>query len=183
MLKSNKPLQAKTNLRSKATLKAKTKLGKKPKSPRAKLKDEAWTWFSRYVRIRDTKHTQGAWYGTCITCSHNGVVAYVDDTGKLRYAKGWDAGHYISRGNWYLRHNEENVNLQCKFNCNKMNSGNIEKYKIALDVKYGVGTREKLDRLAQENKGYNPPKEELEQVINDSKEQVAWHEKQIKQIN
>lgn len=176
-LRSTKPLRAKVHLRTKTPLKKSTKLDKRPKSPRAKLKEEAWKQFSRYIRIRDTDLLNDGWYGKCITCSHYGRVAYIDENNKLRFTPGWDAGHYISRGNWYLRHDEENVNLQCKFHCNKMKSGNIEVYKVALDEKYGDGTREKLDNAARDNKGYNPPKEELEQVVNDAKECILWYQR------
>lgn len=110
-------------------------------------------------------------------------MAYIElsdkkwETKPIRFMAGWDAGHYISRGNWFLRHDEENVNLQCKYHCNKMKSGNIEQYKIALDDKYGDGTRARLDKLALENRGYAPKVEELRQVIEDSKEYLSWYEK------
>jgi hypothetical protein len=124
--------------------------------------------------MRDTEYMDDGWYGTCVTCSHTGKVAWVDEKDKLRWTRGWDAGHYISRGNWYLRFDEENVNLQCAFHCNKMKSGNLEKYKPALDLKYGNGTRARLDKDARDNPTHNPPKEELEQVIHDAKESIAF---------
>jgi hypothetical protein len=165
-LKQKTPLKAKTNL--KATTK------KRKKSPKTLLKKSAWEWFSRYVRLRDSEFKEDGWYGTCITCSKTGRVAWIDDKSKLRFVRGWDAGHYITRGNWYLRHDEENVNLQCSFHCNKMKSGNLEKYKPALDLKYGDGTRKKLDKEARNNPTYNPPSEELEQVVHDAKEYINY---------
>lgn len=168
-LKATKPLTARTPLRG--SLKPK----KQKTSPKTLLKRKAWEEFSRYVRIRDTERVDNEWYGTCITCTHSGRVAWLDEDSKLRFDKGWDAGHYISRGNWFLRHDEENVNLQCKYHCNKMKSGNLEKYKPALDLKYGSGTRAKLDKLARDNQSYNPPKEELQQVIEDSVAQVDYY--------
>lgn len=56
-----------------------------------------------------------------------------------------------------------------------MKSGNIEKYKLALDEKYGVGTYRKLEDIAMEDDAYKRPgKEELLQIISDSKQQIRW---------
>lgn len=184
-----KPLKTNTTLQSKKPLKAKKPLSsaKKPKRQPVpeitKTKRLAWKLFSRYVRLRDSEYRldgdQGAgWYGTCITCSKTGLIAYIDETGKLRFTSGWDAGHYIGRGNWYLRHDEENVNLQCAFRCNKMRSGEHEKYRLALDLKYGDGTGTKLDMVAAVNSDYKAPIAELRQVIHDSQEQVDWYFKE-----
>lgn len=163
-------MQQKSPLKRATGLKATSK--RRKKSPKTVLKKTAWEWFSRYVRLRDSSFKEDGWYGTCITCSKSGKVAWVDEKNTLRFIRGWDAGHYISRGNWYLRHDEENVNLQCSFHCNKMKSGNIEKYKVALDMKYGDGTRKRLDDAAKKNPIYNPPVSELEQIIQDSKVEV-----------
>lgn len=138
------------------------------------LKKDTDEWFSRYIRLRDTVFKDDGWYGDCITCSKSGLIAWIDEKGKLRFTRGWDAGHYISRGNWFLRFNEQNVNLQCAFHCNKMKSGNIEKYKITLDDKYGNGTRKQLDKEALANPTYNIKKEELEQIRHDAKEYIGY---------
>jgi len=165
-------MQRKKGLTSKTSLKPTTK--KRKKSPKALLKKSADEWFSRYVRLRDSEFKEDGWYGACITCSKTGRVAWIDDNGKLRFIKGWDAGHYITRGNWYLRHDEENVNLQCSFHCNKMKSGNLEKYKPALDLKYGDGVRSRLDNDALDNPTYNPPSEALAQIVHDAKEYISY---------
>ena len=132
-------------------------------------------WFSKYIRLRDCERSGQYWNGKCITCNKFGTVAYIDDNNKLRFVAGWDNGHFISRGVFKLRWDEENTNLQCSYHCNKMKSGNIEKYKLALDEKYGVGTYRKLEDIAMEDDAYKRPgKEELLQIISDSKQQIRW---------
>lgn len=55
-----------------------------------------------------------------------------------------------------------------------MRSGEHEKYKVALDLKYGDGTHLKLDSWAAENPKHRPTVTELEEVIHNSTEQVAF---------
>lgn len=180
-LKSNRPLKQETPLGAKS-LKAADKPKKQALPAITKLKKAADKHFSQYVRLRDCEYDPlgepPGWYGKCVTCNKYGLVAWVDDKGSLRFTSVWSLGHYISRGNWYLRFDEENCNLQCKMNCNNMRSGNIERYKLELDLKYGAGTRLKLDRDAQDNKDYRITRVELEQVIHDSREQVRFYERQ-----
>jgi len=76
------------------------------------LVKEADKYFSKYVRVRDSELDEDEYIGTCITCSKTGTIAVIED-GKLRFTKGWDAGHFISRGNKVVRFADENVNLQC----------------------------------------------------------------------
>lgn len=143
--------------------------------PMPKLVDDADTWFSRYTRLRDSSYENGFWVGTCITCSKTGDVARIEE-GKLKFSRGWDAGHFIGRGTKITRYEECNVNLQCSFRCNNMKSGEHEKYKIALNMKYGDGTYEGLEKLAHENPTYKLSRSELEQIIEDSKTQVTYYE-------
>lgn len=70
-------------------------------------------YFSKYVRLRDTEFRGDGWYGTCVTCSKSGIVAWIDSLGKLHFVIDWDAGHFMSRGHKVVRYDEENVNLQC----------------------------------------------------------------------
>lgn len=179
MLKSKTTLKAKTPLKAKVAIKAVSATPKKRKAPKITLlKRKAWKVFSQYVRLRDSERKGNKWYGVCITCSHNGLVAYIED-GKLKFTRGWDAGHYISRGNWFLRHDEENVNLQCSFRCNRMRSGEHEKYKLALDFKYGDGTSKKLDQLAADNPAHRPTITELEEVIHNATEAIDFYVKSL----
>lgn len=182
--KSSKPLSRRKPLKQKSSTKSSTP--KKSTSPKRKsrvpleqktkpeLVREAWTQFSRYVRLRDTVRDGNEWVGTCITCSKTGTVAWLDDSGKLRYTKGWDAGHFVGRSHKVVKHDEENVNLQCAFRCNKMRSGEYEKYRIALKDKYGEEVPEKLENLARTTTYYKFSREELLEVIHDSKELVAF---------
>src|SRR4051812_19945744 len=82
--------------------------------------------FSKYVRLRDCDFKGDGWYGTCITCSKTGRVVREDGG----FERGWDAGHFVSRGNKVVRFDEMNVNLQCAFRCNNMRSGEYEKYRL-----------------------------------------------------
>lgn len=71
-------------------------------------------WFSKYVRLRDCELRNGSqWWGKCITCKKLGMIAFIDDEGHVRFTRGWDNGHFISRGNYITRFEETNCNLQC----------------------------------------------------------------------
>lgn len=149
-----------------------TPLAKKTAQQLVRVADEA---FSKYVRLRDSTFVQGSFHGQCITCSRAGEVAWFDSTNKLRFNPGWDAGHFMSRGEKVTRFDEENVNLQCAYRCNRLRSGEHEKYRLALDVKYGSGTAEKLEKLARETKLYKFSKPELMQIIQDSQKRITWY--------
>ncbi len=176
-LTKKQPLKAKTMLK-----KVSDKPTKRPKAKRAKLRDTADDWHSWYVRLRDCTFVDGEWIGTCITCTKTGVVAYLDPetakkrpTGAIRFMIGWDNGHFVGRSNEIVRFEEENVNLQCKYHCNKMKNGNRDKYRVALKLKYGDEVPSKLERMAdEERRGLTIP--ELEQIIADSKEQIKFME-------
>lgn len=147
--------------------------------PLPKLTKDADDWFSKYVRLRDSEPMNGEYVGTCITCSKSGTVAWRDETGKLRYTKGWNAGHFVTRGNKVVHFNEMNVNLQCAFRCNKMRSGEYVKYKIALKEKYGEEVPGELEKLAEETQYYKYTREELEEVISNSKESIKFYERNL----
>ena len=138
------------------------------------LRREADKYFSRYVRLRDSEVIEEQFWGKCITCEKRFLIAFRDPvTGKLRFTNLVDNGHFVSRGYMATRYEEENCNLQCK-RCNKWLNGNLTKYRVALDEKYGDGTAEKLEHMALENKGLT--KLYLEEVIHDSKEQIKFYE-------
>jgi len=138
------------------------------------LVKEADKWFSKYVRLRDSELEGDEYIITCITCSKTGAVAVIED-GKLRFTKGWDAGHFISRGNKVVRFADENVNGQCAMRCNKMRSGEYEKYRLALKDKYGEEVPEELENLARTTQYYKFTKDELLTIINDSKQTLEWY--------
>ena len=146
----------------------------------SKLRKEADDWMSKMVRLRDSEPVGLEYQGQCITCSKTGTVAFLDDTtGKLRFTKGWNAGHFVTRGNLITRFVESNVNLQCAFRCNNMRSGETVKYRAALKEKYGDEVPGELEKMAEENQYYKFTREELEGIIEDSKEQVKWYTKQL----
>lgn len=137
-------------------------------------------WFSRYVRIRDSARVGDEWRGRCITCSKKGTVAYADE-GVIRFARGWDNGHFIGRDNWATRYEEENNNLQCSFRCNRMRSGEYQKYKAALKLKYGDEVPAKLEEmaLASPSHTYKHSRQELLDIIHSSKEALSYYVKAI----
>lgn len=86
--------------------------------------------FQMCIRYRDNF--------TCITCSKK------FPSGERTQCH---AGHYISRGIYSTRWDEENVNCQCA-GCNlRQSRGDAEiwhKYEKELELKYGKGTVERL---------------------------------------
>lgn len=184
--KPAKPLQSKSRLKAKSPLKA-TKslksnrtLSKSPKTPLGKLRKDADKWFSRYIRLRDSEFIEieeevWGWYGTCITCTRSGMVAYLDpetakkrDTKDLRFIKGWDNGHWIRRGNMITRYEEMNCNLQCKYRCNKWKSGEPEKHEVAIRAKFGDSVPDELKAMAS----MTLKRADYERVIADCKKYV-----------
>lgn len=103
---------------------------RKKLTPIPKLVKKLDDVFQMCIRYRDNF--------TCITC------------GK-KYPRGertqCHAGHYISRGIYSTRWDEENVNCQCA-GCNlKQSRGDAEvwhRYELSLEGKYGKGTVERL---------------------------------------
>lgn len=76
--------------------------------------------FNAYIRERDKGQP-------CISC------------GKKYGTFTNSAGHYYPAGNYsFLRFNEDNVHLQCWFNCNKNKHGNISEYTPRLINKIGI---------------------------------------------
>jgi len=99
-----------------------------------RLKKEADTVFSKFIRLRDSGLTINGEYriGVCITC------------GRRKPWQQMDNGHYIKRQYLPTRFDEKNCNLQCK-HCNAFEQGANEKYKVAIDKKWGPGTAEMLE--------------------------------------
>lgn len=98
----------------------------------------------------------------CITCK------------KREHWKNVHAGHFVKRSVNSLRYDSENVNGQCG-QCNVYKYGEQYAYSKALDEKYGDGTAKKLfDRRGEQHKF---TKEELQQIIDDSKEEIKFYEK------
>lgn len=162
-IKSRKPLKAKQPLKAKTPIKVNLKPKKQKKPMVSKLKKEADKWFSLYVRYRDGKQVDGEWFSQCITS---------DVWIPFKKAQ---AGHFMSRRYNSTRYEEENVNTQ-SYRDNVMMHGEQYKYAIALDLKYGTGTAQKLATMARIPHQFTV--EELQQIIDDSKAQVVWYQSQ-----
>lgn len=52
-------------------------------------------------------------------------------------------GHFVRRGETALRWSEKNNHMICMF-CNGPEAENLERYAVAIDKKYGIGTAERL---------------------------------------
>lgn len=84
-------------------------------------------------------------------------------------------GHFMSRRFPATRWDEENCNAQCA-GCNMFGNGEQYKYGLAVDLKYGVGTAEKLSKQAH---GYfKVTRSLLEEIIKDATEEIKWYESQ-----
>lgn len=118
-------------------------------TPLPKLVKKLDDVFQTFIRYRDDF--------TCITC------------GK-KYPRGertqLHAGHFVSRGVYATRWDEENVNAQCA-GCNlKQSIGDVEvihRYEVALDWKYGRGTVTRL--LEKKHETFKPSRIWLEDNI------------------
>lgn len=114
------------------------------KTEKQKLIDKLDDVFQMCIRYRDNF--------TCITCGKRFPVGE---------RKELHAGHYVGRGNYSTRWDEENVNAQCA-GCNlKQNHGDAEiwhRYEVELELKYGKGTVERLlikkHQIFKYNKGW-----------------------------
>lgn len=88
-----------------------------------------WKIFSQYIRLRDSNENG---YCTCFTC------------GAIRYWKNMDCGHGQGRQHMATKYAEQNNHAQCKL-CNGPGEGKKDKYKIAMDKKYGPGTWDMME--------------------------------------
>ena len=87
-----------------------------------------WTWFSRYIRLRDSDDRG---YCECFTC------------GRFGHWKTMDCGHGIGRQHKATKFNELNNHAQCK-RCNGFEEGRKDVYSVRVDELYGEGTWNKL---------------------------------------
>lgn len=116
---------------------------KKPKakfqtSPIDLAEDNAWTWFSRYIRLRDCLRTM--WrpdIGRCISCRR--IITF----------KGNDAGHWITIGNKATKFDEYNCYLQCA-SCNRFHEGMKPEMYAAMLLIHGQEVIDDLLRRSRE---------------------------------
>lgn len=111
--------------------------------------------FNKYIRLRDKGKP-------CISC------------GKPYGTFTESAGHYFSVGSSpSLRFNEDNVHLQCWFNCNKNKHGNIAEYTPHLIEKIGKERYDRLLRLRNDT---------LKLTIPEIQEKIKEYRLKIKQL-
>jgi hypothetical protein len=129
----------------------------------AQLKKLADKYFSQMIRYRDGERRTDGWWSECITCS------------EWKPLKQMQAGHFVSRRVNSLRFDETNVNSQCPI-CNVFKYGEQYLYSKALDMKYGDGIAESLMNRRFETHKFTIT--ELEEIIQDAKEQIKFYENQ-----
>ena len=107
------------------------------RSPTKKAKDEAWKYFSIFIRTRDCLKTTGnPETGVCITCPR-----------KYDF-KGLQAGHFIGGRHNSNLFSEKGVHGQCKY-CNLNLKGNVLEYRRKVIDLYGDGADIELENEAR----------------------------------
>lgn len=129
----------------------KRKLDEKSESELIQVLD---TWFSRYIRLRDTMPNG---FCRCISC------------GKIKHIEDIDCGHYFSRRHLATRFDERNANGECKY-CNRFDSEHLEGYRGNLINKIGENEFMKLKILSKSSKHFLRP--ELIEMINHYKNET-----------
>ncbi len=121
------------------------KMRKTPKNERARAKDRAWQWFSKWVRLRDCLLTmRDMEFGKCVTC------------GRVVHGGEADAGHFVAgRRDAYLL-DPRGCHLQCK-RCNQHMDGYFVEYEEVLMRRYGPAVVAELKELR-----HNPLKKSAE---------------------
>lgn len=127
----------------------------------AQLKHKADKYFSKYIRYRDSTKRPDGYYCQCITCDKWLPITQMH------------AGHFQSRRFSSTRYDDENVNAQCA-GCNTFNAGEQYKYAKALEMKYGDGTAENLEKRAREY--HKLTIQELEDIIEEAKSNLSAYE-------
>jgi hypothetical protein len=90
-------------------------------------------WFSIYIRLRDSDSNG---LSKCITC---------DTTKEWREM---DCGHFMSRRFLSVRYDKRNANAQCQ-SCNQFGAGEQYRHGKAIDLKFGKGTADELNKLSR----------------------------------
>lgn len=161
-LKARKPLLARTPIK-----KVSGKVKRKPKLKTiSQLKKDADKLHSLATRYRFGEVQNGQWVAQCITCPIK-----VD-----KPIKHLQCGHFMSRQYNTLRYDELNTAPQC-YGCNVMQQGKQYEFGVQIDLLYGDGTAKKLHKLSKTPHQFT--REELEEIIQDRKQEVLWYEKQV----
>lgn len=117
---------------------------------RKKLKDKAWSLFSRYIRI---KYADSAGQCTCVTC------------GVVKPWKEMQAGHAVSGRGGFVLFNEAIVRPQC-YGCNMAAGGRYDRFSRYLISKEKSMTWEQYEHTVNESeKPHKLHNSDLEDVI------------------
>ena len=100
---------------------------------RKKAKAKADKWFSEWIRLRDA--------------DANGMVTCITNPKIRKHWREVDCGHWISRAKESTRYDERNANGQSK-QANRFQGGHFLEHGLAIDRKFGPGTREALEKKA-----------------------------------
>lgn len=124
------PLQRKKGLSRKATFATTTYGSSRPKKKKqksvAKLKKELWTWFTLWVKRRDSYK--------CVTC------------GAQTEGRNAQGGHYIAKAACGLDYYFSPFNVHCQCgNCNLRLEGNRPVYRNFILTVYGEGILKDLE--------------------------------------
>lgn len=120
-----------------------TRMSKAPKQSIGKAKKLAWMWFSRFIRLRDSKPIDpenGARVCRCVTCGH---IAPMSGPGAIH------AGHFIPLRHNAVLYDERNVHGQCHL-CNLWRRGAWIEYERFMLDKYGPAVVQELKDLSRE---------------------------------
>ena len=107
--------------------------GKAPKSGKSQAKKRAWDWFSMFIRLRDA--------------DENGMVKCITCPAVRHWRDRIDAGHFVTRAKESTLFDEQNVHGQCK-GCNRFQGGKSLEHGMAINAKYGAGTKERIEQKA-----------------------------------
>lgn len=114
------------------------------------IKDADAIW-SKYIRLRDSsQQMDGSWVGVCISCDRTLEVLSNDG----RWRQNAQCGHFVGRGNMWLRYDEYNTNLQCA-HCNAWRDKRemIQAYEEAIKLKYGDDVITIIDTTKAKERG------------------------------
>lgn len=126
---------------------------------------KAWTWFSRFIRLRDTVERGSGEYVPCVTC------------GTIKHWKEQQAGHFIpqAQGN-AVRFDERNVHTQC-YRCNMNLGGNGPEYYPFMAREYGEFVIDELKALSNTARKYTIA--ELEDMEREYKDRAKQLEQEL----
>lgn len=86
-------------------------------------------WFALFIRLRDCLQSGEELFGICCTC------------GKLKSFIGLQCGHWIQRGNYGTRFDEDNCHIQCVYCNSKMGlNGAVKEHEAYISRVRGAST-------------------------------------------